>query len=203
MSMTLIQSTIVGCVNHSLAGVEINLNTAVLLATCGAGVVSYRLRTTLTGYVLQLSGANTTALQVSGNALHDALPIWNVDTVITGCVSVTVNINVALVVIFQYGRELCQFAFALCVEHRLVGGKENTAVECHLNSLQTVSVGYFFNFGVLYLGCSFGSDFIHVATNDGSGTGTYGGFHGCAHRRFACYLTNNASPKSAPPRSAE
>src|SRR3712207_60550 len=120
---------------------------------------------------------------------------WNVDTVITGCVSVTVNINVALVVIFQYGRELCQFALALCVEHRLVGGKENTAVECHLNSLQTVSVGYFFNFGVLHLGCSFGSDFIHVATNDGSGTGTYGGSDGCAYGRISFFLYNNSFQK--------
>src|SRR3712207_8542098 len=58
---------------------------------------------------------------------------WNVDTVITGCVSVTVNINVALVVIFQYGRELCQFALALCVEHRLVGGRS----EEHTSELQS------------------------------------------------------------------
>lgn len=82
--LALLECTCICSVNHSLACIEIDLHTAVLLAALYGCVVCNRLRTTLTNHFLKLRSRNAAALQVSLNALRTFVAERNIDAVVAG-----------------------------------------------------------------------------------------------------------------------
>ena len=193
----------IGSVDHLLAGIHVDFYTAVL-GLAGSGLVgSNGILLTETINTLNLGAGHAEALQIRRNGigaaqreilvLLDALLGGGVFP--AGIVGVALDGYVAAGVVVQHLGKLGQRGLGLGSECGRTGGEENTGVEGHLHSLQTVGVGHRLYLGVLH-SFSLSLGLVHLLADDDTSTRTNSSANSSTNSGVAGNLTYDSTEQS-------
>jgi len=125
LAQALLQRSVVGGVDHCLASIEVNFYAAVLLSAASRSVASNGIRTSLAFNLLELAAGNTTIGEIVNNALCAIVAQRDVNTIVTRIVGVSIDVHVAVPILFKHLRELSQLVFRRLVKRCLIGSKKN------------------------------------------------------------------------------
>ena len=187
----LLESAVLGRLDHLLVGGDVDLDTAVLSPSFLGAVVSDRhgIRLALSGHA---GSGDTAVLQVVGDALSPLVGKPLVDSVGTSVVRVTVDCDVSVLHVRHLAGEVAELVLGSLLEVGLVGVEENTAVEGDLDGLESIGVLDSLDLGVLK-GGEFLGLLVHLLSDDSSGSGTDGCSDGGADGGTLAILTDDSA----------
>lgn len=121
--------------------------------------------------ILYLTAGNTARSEIVVNCLSTLLAQWQVDTVITCSISITLDRNLTVGIVLQYTGKLSQISLCAAAESRTVSWEEDTRSKCYLNGRQAIGIFYSLNLCILHL-FSLSLHLIHVLSDEVTSTAT-------------------------------